>query len=175
MQVFDSAKFPQLALPKFKIYPNQMVRLETTEPEYCRELFDKISKNFDDKTVVNPKLKTKWFLRSPTVERFLVNESKMTSEDVQLFCEQASIKSNWRLKTLTQGEISLIHLTTFSNTKGFVLITTIGMYIECLRKSNQILRKILDQGGSCLEITYPPYNGDSPDNVGSSRITVFKI
>ncbi len=49
------------------------------------------------------------------------------------------------------------------------------MYLSCLEVCNGIMQKILDNGGACLEITYPPYGGDSLDKVFGERLKVIGL
>lgn len=168
--MFDSTNFKGLGLPPFVIKSGEIVRIEASSGVQAQNLYKKLVELNFTKVNVGKKLYKMSVFTNPTVQDFLTKNSNLSDTQIRSFCELIGILSHYKLSRLTEGQINTVVMITLSETKEFLLLSTIGMYLSCLEVCYDVLRKVLSKGGACLEVTYPPYRGDYLDKMISPEL-----
>ena len=156
---FDSHTFKTLNIPSIRLLNGEMIRLEAPTIRKARDTFKKISKlNFTTLKVGKNVPGIAWY-SSVTVREYL-EKSPLSTNDITSYCNHAKIPLEDKLIRLSEGRKNTVMLLSLSGTNESLLISTVGMYLACLEVSYEILSNILDKGGCCIEVTYPPFDGD---------------
>lgn len=168
--MFDSTNFKGLGLPPFTIKPGEIVRIEAKSGDQAKNLHKKLVELNFTKVNVSKKLYKGSVFSNPSVLDFLTRNSRLSDAQISSFCELTGILSHEKLSRLTEGQINTVVMVTLSDINELLLLSTIGMYVSCLEVCYDVLRKVLNRGGACLEVTYPPYGGDYLDKMISPEL-----
>lgn len=165
MYIFDSTWFKDLRLPPIKIKYGEIVRLEAASSIQAKSLYKKLSKLHFRKIIVGKNLPKRSVFSNPSVKGYLTRNGSLSDEQISSICEKANIPSNEKLFNLSEGQRNTVDLVGLSGVNEFVLLSTVGMYISCLEVCYEVIKGILDKGGACIEVTYPPFSGENLDKI----------
>lgn len=160
MEEFNTRNYDKAGLPPIIVQGSESVRIETRSKEYCENLFKELSGLKFNKVVVGERIQNNFFSFSTTVEKYLTRNSNLDKSEIDHYCYRMNISPDTTLNRLTCGQKSAIDLLSLKKESSFFLLNTSGMYFSCLQVCNEIMEDILANGGACLEITYPPYEGE---------------
>ena len=161
MIIFDSTKFNDFELPDFKIGRGEIVRIESSDRNQAVALYKQLCKSKFDKIIVGKRIERNLFNKISRVGEYLRKKGGLSEPEITQFCEKARVRINERLFSLTTAQKIAVDLATQYNRRDKVLLlSTMGMYLDLLVVCYEILSRVLKDGVSCLEITYPPFSGD---------------
>lgn len=160
MIVFNSSEYTELELPPVVIHTNELLRIECETQSGAKALYnDLIQLNFS-KVIIGSNIPKRRLFSNPTVSQFLLKSKNLSLTQINDLCQRSNIDPELRVHLLTEGQKNAISLFYFAGQNKNFLIYTVGMYVSCLTVCYEIIANILAIGGSCIEVTYPPYSGD---------------
>lgn len=94
----------------------------------------------------------------------MTSNKLFSSNEIDEFIAELRLDPDEKVSRLSEGVQQAVFLKSISKKEGLaILICTAGMYLDALKVTYKTIKDILDNGGACLELTYPAYEDDELD------------
>lgn len=167
---FKAEEHSDLQIPSFELHSGEAIRLETRSPDRCRELLQLLESVLPDSQIVSVwkagrKRRKKGLLKSHTIESYLQEYTDLAANEIDAFSEDISFLPKTKLSSLVDNAEILVYLKSFYKTDQIVLVSDLGMHVYAMQTAYKTLGEVLGRGGSCIIVTYPPFEDEKIDSL----------
>lgn len=173
-------KIGEVIIPSISITQGQMTRIVFRKKENCikaeRVFTGKVNNKLTSVRTLGKNAKRKNLFTAYTVDEYLNKNGDLSAENISDFVSKIRVESDQKIDSLQDGVQEAVFLKSISTKKGVgVLLFTAGMYLDALVATYETLKTILDNGGACLELTYPDFQDSELDSFLGVIPTVIHV
>lgn len=170
----------------FEVIPGELLRIEiSTSLANKRESIAKnitkevLKVGFRDLSINKQKFFQQIF-NPCSVGKYLSEVGEYTEKEIADFIQQLNqynidLKAEDKVNKLPSNLQRAILLKVQMKKDKLLVVDTSGMYLSLLVISYQLLNEFLNNGGTCIEITYPPLGGEELNTYIQSNIKVITL